>query len=53
MGKKHNPALIKFAGYIQKELVLRFKQYCLVREKEQSQVLEEAIASWLDKEGAD
>ena len=48
-GKREDPDYSQVSGYIPKKLALKFKAACTMRETTQSDALEKAIKSWLEK----
>lgn len=47
--KRDDPNYSQVSGYIPKEIALRFKVVCTEQEITQSEALEEAVLSWIEK----
>jgi hypothetical protein len=52
-GKREDPNYLQVGGYVPRELGLRFKANCTLRQMSQSEALEEAIQLWLAAKQAD
>lgn len=47
--KRTDPGYLQVSGYIPKELALKFKAECTLKEISQAEALAEALQLWLDQ----
>jgi hypothetical protein len=52
MGKRLDPKYVQVSGYVPKEIGLRFKADCALKEIAISSALENMIREWLEKEAS-
>jgi len=49
-GKRNDPAYGQILAYVPRTLIVKFKTYCAANELEQSAVIEELLARWVQEQ---
>ena len=49
-GKRHDPAYGQLLAYVPRSIIVKFKTFCAANELEQSVVIENLLAKWVEEQ---